>query len=362
MLSLDIKLKRSDFELSIDTSLDLNTPTAILGANGSGKTTLLRTIAGLEQASGKIKFNDTVWIDTDNGINVSTRRRAIGYLTQKPLLFPHMDVESNLRFAEYVSQQRTLTGTAISTNEILKTFDLLPLRNKKTFEISGGELSRTALAQTLLSRPTLLLLDEPLASIDVNRKKDLIPYLENYLQLHQLPMLYVTHDISEVARFCPQSIVLDNGSVVSFGDSSNVIQTLSQDSIFESTDVSTLLKVKFVEYDSTYQIVTFKLGSDKIFVPTIKQDRFPSQVYLRIRNLDVGLARTRPSDVSIRNVISGTISAIQNDPLTPYTDIQLTCQNEQQLHSRITRKACEELQLMVGQEVFALIKSVSLEL
>lgn len=362
MLSLNITLERSAFKLSIDTRLDLNSPTAILGANGSGKTTLLRTIAGLERASGKIKFNDITWIDTDNGINISTRYRAIGYLTQKPLLFPHMNVETNLRFAEHLSRRRTLPGIKISTDEILNTFDLLPLRNKKTFEISGGELSRTALAQTLLSRPTLLLLDEPLASIDVNRKKDLIPYLENYLQQHQLPMLYVTHDISEVARLCPQSIVLDNGLVASSGESSTVIQTLSQDSIFEPIEMSTLLKVKFVEYDSTYQIVTFSLGSDNIFVPSLKQHRFPSQVYLRIRNLDVGLARARPTDVSIRNVISGTISSIQNDPLTPYTDIQLTCQNEQRLHSRITRKACEELQLMVGQEIFALIKSASIEL
>lgn len=362
MLSLNIKLERSAFKLSIDTCLDLNAPTAVLGANGSGKTTLLRTIAGLERASGKIKFNEITWIDTDNGINISTQHRAIGYLTQKPLLFPHMNVESNLRFAEQLALGRTLPGIKISTDEILSTFELLPLRNKKPFEISGGELSRTALAQTLLSRPTLLLLDEPLASIDVNRKKDLIPYLENYLQQHQLPMLYVTHDISEVARLCPHSIVLDNGLVSSSGESSTVIQTLAQDSIFEPIEMSTLLKVKFAEYDSTYQIVTFCLGSENIFVPSPKQHKFPSQVYLRIRNLDVGLARVRPTDVSIRNVISGTISNIQNDPLTPYTDIQLTCQNEQRLHSRITRKACEELQLMVGQEIFALIKSASIEL
>ena len=361
MLSLKIQLSRANFQLEVNDTVDLSKPTAVLGANGSGKTSLLRSIVGLERVSGRIEFNGGVWLDSANRINIPTRCRAIGYLSQTPQLFPYMNIETNLRFAENLSHNRESSVGGLSTDEILKSFDLQHLRDKRVHEISGGELSRAALAQTLLSRPTLLLLDEPLASIDINRKRDLIPYLEDYLREYQLPMLYVTHDISEVARLCPQAIILENGSIANFGESSSVLAAFSQAVLFNSSEFSTLLKVNYESYDEQYQMAIFSFGSENIYVPTTNRGQFPTQVYLRIRHLDVGLAKQPPKEVSIRNVLHGQIVSIANAAKSPYADIEIRCQ-DQLLHSRITRIACHELQLEENQQIYALIKSASIEI
>ncbi len=207
MIALDFRLWQGSFTLDINIRLD--TPvTALFGPSGAGKTTVLDAVAGLRTpASGSISINDRVVFDSRDGINVPTHRRHVGYVAQDVALFPHMSVRRNVLYGRRDGQKLALPMVS-------KMLEIEGLLNRSVPQLSGGERQRVALARALMSAPELLLLDEPLAAVDVERRRRILPYLERVRDELRVPIVYVTHDRSEANQLADEVIVLQEGRVI----------------------------------------------------------------------------------------------------------------------------------------------------
>ena len=208
-----LQVSRGSFRLELDTRISLQGVTALFGASGSGKSTLLRAIAGLLRPdAGRIQFHDTTWFDAATQLNKPVNARPIGTLFQDSRLFRHRSVAGNLQLALRFARSRPLVGVRTPGYEdVIDALDLSALLKRDTASLSGGEARRVALARTLLARPALLLLDEPLTGLDHERKADILPYLTKVFAEYGLPTLYVSHDIDEVAQLADRMLVLDAG-------------------------------------------------------------------------------------------------------------------------------------------------------
>lgn len=359
-MNFDLQSKRGNFELKVQAELSASGATAILGRNGSGKTSLLRAIAGLDKATGTIKVNDATWLDSGCNISVPTRKRKLGYVSQTPKLFPYMTVHRNLQFAYQLATNRKDKLSTQALSDLIERFELEPLLVRKPTTLSGGETSRVALARTLISDPDLLLLDEPLSTIDLDRKHDLLPYLEGILEDRPLPMLYVTHDIKEVARLCKDALVLRDGIALTHGRVDEVIHSISDTDLPEQTTKSSIINAEYMNYDEEMKLAHFKINEQTMVIPMSEQPHFRGLIPLRIQDRDVAIAITRPVKTSIRNMLKCRILEIEHTPASPFVLIRLVCGTEN-FRSTITRASMSELKLQENSEVFALIKSATLE-
>ena len=360
MLRLDLHSKRGSFELNVQAELTANGATAILGRNGSGKTSLLRAIAGLDHSSGTIIVNEATWLESGSNTVVPTRKRKLGYVSQTPKLFPYMTVKRNLQFAHQLATDRTETGSAKVLPKIIERFELEPLLVRKPTTLSGGETSRVALARALISDPDVLLLDEPLSTIDLNRKRDLLPYLERILADRPLPMLYVTHDFTEVARLCTNALVLRGGTVVANGRVDTVVHSISETDLPKESTKSSIINAKYENYDESLYLAHFKIHDQAIAIPMSKPPNFEGLVPIRIQDRDVAIATTKPIHTSMRNILKCRILDIEKTPDSPFVLVLLECGAEN-LRAKITRASMQDLDLHTNSEAFALIKSATLE-
>jgi molybdate transport system ATP-binding protein len=207
VIALDFRLSQGSFTLDINIRLD-KPVTALFGPSGAGKTTVLDAVAGLRPpASGSISINDRVVFDSRDGINVPTHRRHVGYVAQDVALFPHMSVRRNVLYGRRDGQKLALPMVS-------KMLEIEGLLNRNVPQLSGGERQRVALARALMSAPELLLLDEPLAAVDVERRRRILPYLERVRDELRVPIVYVTHDRSEANQLADEVIVLQEGRVI----------------------------------------------------------------------------------------------------------------------------------------------------
>ncbi len=211
LLLKKICLPLAEFSLSLDVEIQ-NQVTAVFGPSGAGKTSLLDLIAGLRHPkSAFIQVGDRVLTDTTANIRVPTRHRQIGYVPQDLALFPHLSVQQNLL---YGAKGIRTPGTAFSYEHVTEVLEIQPLADRRVTNLSGGEKQRVALARALLASPQLLLLDEPLASLDTMLKSKIIPYLARIRDEFRIPMLYVTHDWDEVQALCTEALIMDRGQIV----------------------------------------------------------------------------------------------------------------------------------------------------
>ncbi|MEE1673274.1 molybdenum ABC transporter ATP-binding protein [Agarivorans aestuarii] len=211
-LKLKIKALRGDFYLDVDLELASTGVSALFGASGSGKSSCLRAIAGLDSLPNTlISFNQEVWQDTQEGLWLAPHKREIGYVFQDASLFPHLSVKQNLLFSGQLNKQEQ----SEALTEVCLLLDIQHLINRMPGSLSGGERQRVAIARALLSKPKLLLMDEPLSALDTKLKQEIIPYLEQLHQHLSIPIVYVSHDIDEVKRLADTMIVLEKGQVVS---------------------------------------------------------------------------------------------------------------------------------------------------
>jgi molybdate transport system ATP-binding protein len=192
-LEVSINAEFEAFDLQLEASFSATGISAIFGPSGCGKTTLLRCIAGFQACTGSIRFGDSTWLDSQQGINVAPHRRPVGYVFQEAHLFPHLDVSGNLAFAE----SRAVASGKFTRSEIVDILALSALLGRPVAELSGGERQRVALARTLLSQPDLLLLDEPMSALDHARKAELLPYIRTACSVTGIPALFVSHAIDE---------------------------------------------------------------------------------------------------------------------------------------------------------------------
>ena len=356
-LDLRFQLMRGNgadaFALDIDVTLPGSGITALFGPSGSGKTTVLRCIAGLERAQiGHCYLNGQCWQRDDYFL--ATHRRAIGYVFQESSLFPHLSAEGNLRYA-------MKRGRRSKDNrhfcELVELMDIGSLLGRLPHTLSGGERQRVAIARALLVAPDILLMDEPLAALDTQRRLDILPYLESLRSELKVPVIYVSHAIDEVMRLADGAVILEQGKVVAQG---SVADVFSSPDIPLDADGSTGVIWEGVvsSVDNQWQLMNIRCGDMDTWLPA-SEHQVGQRVRMRILARDVSVALSDHTDSSIVNRLPATVTDIVESTTEPTVLIHLKA-GRQTLLAHVTRRSAEHLKLHVGSRVWAQIKSAAI--
>ncbi|MEY3771424.1 MAG: Sulfate/thiosulfate import ATP-binding protein CysA, partial [Pseudomonadota bacterium] len=361
MLHLQVNLNRKEFQLDVDLQLPEQGITAIFGPSGSGKTSLLRAVAGLEKIrQGRIQVGTSIWLDTPQKICIPTWQRPLGYVFQESSLLPHLSVTENLNFGlkrawKSASSEQTEAKKALQASiELLGIGSLL---QRMPAELSGGERQRVAIARAIAMQPQLLLMDEPLASLDAARRQEIFPWLARLRDELKIPMLYVTHSAEEVTRLADHLVVLDQGHVKAQGSVSAVL-TRVVNPVVVGEDAGALIAGCIGAVDAQWHLSRVDFDGGCIWM---RDAGLPVGKTVRIRILarDVSLATSEPQNTSIQNQLRGSIQSITPDAHPSQVMVVLKCGAEEVL-SRVTKRAVDELDLQVGQPLWAQVKSVAL--
>jgi molybdate transport system ATP-binding protein len=359
---LDVAATKQRGAFHLDVRFESPTPgvVALFGPSGCGKTTVVNMIAGLLRPErGRIALNDTVLFDLDLGIDVPVEKRGIGYVFQDPRLFPHLNVAGNLKYAE----RRAARTAAIGFDRVVGLLELQPLMTRRVHQLSGGEKQRVAIGRALLSQPRLLLLDEPLASLDRERRDELLPYLETLRDQLSLPMVYVSHQFDEVLRLATHIVLMQSGGVAAQGG----IGAMSLDprlrAMIGPDAVGAVLDGTVIGRGAM-GLLRVRLGEGEIQVIAAG-----SAVGTTLRVLllarDIIVATQTPQGLSVRNSLKGVVSAVEDDGASDLVSIDIggdtvSGHRGPTILARITKAATRELVLAPGKTVWALVKSVSL--
>lgn len=348
-------LDRGSFSLDVDLALPAGGITALFGHSGSGKTTLLRCVAGLERAPrGFLSFEGEVWQDDEKGVFVPPHRRPIGVVFQEASLFPHLSVMGNLRFG---MTRVGLTPEQAGLDGVLALLGIKDLVHRGTRLLSGGERQRVAIARALLRRPRLLLMDEPLAALDLKRKSEILPYLERLHDELDIPILYVSHAAEEVARLADHLVLMENGQTIGHGPISEMMGRIDLASSFADDLGSVLTVVVGAHEDDDITRLDFAGGS--IFVGQ-QPEPVGTKLRCRVYAKDVSLSLTRHSDMSILNVLPANVIGSTKAPEPGHVLVELSLADGSKMVSRITGRSRDQLDLEGRSGVFAQIKAVSI--
>ena len=343
-----IRLPLAGFVLELDLEL-AGRVTALFGPSGSGKTSLLDLIAGLRRPeSAWIELDGRVLTDTAAGVAVPPRLRRIGYLPQDLALFPHLSVHQNVLYGRKAENR----GSELFTLErIAEVLEIEPLLDRSIGELSGGEQQRVALARALLSSPSLLLLDEPLASLDAQLKSRILPYFLRIRHEFDLPLLYVTHDRFETLALADEMIVLVNGKVAQVGPVQEVFSRPANLAVAGLSAVETVQPGRIQKVEGG--LASVAVGQVRLTAVLPELPAGTTDVHVCIRAEDVILLRDASVSSSARNQVSATIRTLTNSG--PLVRIELECGFP--LSALLTRQACEELALQPGEQVTVLVKA-----
>jgi molybdate transport system ATP-binding protein len=333
--------------------------TALFGRSGSGKTTLVNVIAGLTRPdAGSVTLDDTVLLDTEKGIDVPVHRRHIGYVFQEGRLFPHLSVRGNLNYGAARAGDRR----SVPFDDVVALLGIEALLERRPALLSGGEKQRVAIGRALLAGPRLLLMDEPLASLDAQRKAEILPYLELLRDELALPIVYVSHALGEVARLADTLVLLDHGKVTAAGPVGEILARLDLADAIElaggGAGAGAILTARIAAQDVANRVSRLDHSSGELFHPLIAAP-VGTTVRLRVRARDVALAIGDPGLISIRNRLTCVVAEIA-ERAGGAVDVRLAAGNEA-LVARITRDAAAALDLAVGQKVVALIKATAFD-
>ncbi|ALK91275.1 Sulfate/thiosulfate import ATP-binding protein CysA [Limnohabitans sp. 103DPR2] len=360
-LHLKIKMSRPVFEMNLDLQLPGLGITAIFGPSGSGKTTLLRAVAGLEKNQvGRIQIGSQVWQDTQQGIDLPTWQRPLGYVFQESSLLPHLNVTDNLNFGlkrAVKSSGNAQSDAAMALKASIELLGIGSLLQRMPDQLSGGERQRVAIARAIAMKPKLLLMDEPLASLDAARRQEIFPWLTKLRDELKMPMLYVTHSTEEVTRLADHLVVLDQGQVKAQGPVGSVL-TQVVNPVVVGEDAGALIEGCIGAVDTQWHLSRVDFEGGCVWM---RDAGLPVGKAVRIRILarDVSLATTEPQNTSIQNQLRGHIQSITPDVHPSQVMVVLKCGAEEVL-ARVTKRAVDELSLQVGQPVWAQVKSVAL--
>ncbi len=366
-IAVRFRLERPDFTLDVDLALPARGVTALFGPSGSGKTTLLRCIAGLERApAGRLQFTGETWQDA--GTFLPTHQRPIGYVFQEASLFPHLSVRGNLEYGLRRARHRIprrpagadFSGINHGIAPIADLLGIASLLDRRPDTLSGGERQRVAIARALLARPRLLLLDEPLAALDLARKNEILPYLERLHDELEIPVLYVSHAPDEVARLADHLVVMDRGRAVAQGP---LGETLARTDlpIHLGEDAGVVLDGTVAERDERWHLARIALPGDDSHSLWVRDGGHEVGRPVRVRILarDVSLARDRHEGTSILNILPVRVAELADDshPAQTLVRLQAGCSP---LLARITHRSAHALALSPGRELWAQIKAVAL--
>jgi molybdate transport system ATP-binding protein len=343
-LQARLRLARERFALDVELTVAEGGVTALFGPSGSGKTTALRCIAGLERAPGSfVAFDGACWQDEANGTFVPAHQRGCGYVFQDASLFPHLSVSRNL---EYGWKRVPAGAQRMAIERTVELLGLAALLPRMPRDLSGGERQRVALGRALLASPRLLLMDEPLASLDAARKGEILYYIERVRDALGVPMIYVSHSVEEVVRLADRVVRIADGKVIEAGP---VVGRLADGAVIDTV---------VAEHDLQWELTRLEFRAGSLYAADVDA-LVGERVRVRVRAQEVSLALSRPAGLSIRNIIAGTIVALGTEA-GPSLDVELDLGGTP-LIARITRKSATELGLRPGLPVFALIKSVSID-
>ncbi len=345
-------IERGDFSLDVDFTIACDGVTAIFGPSGCGKTTLLRAIAGLEYSKGGyIRVADQIWQDKKQFL--APHQRSIGYVFQEASLFAHLNVLHNI---EYGHKRLKGAKQKTSLEQVISLLDIEPLLARRPSQLSGGEQQRVAIARALAASPTLLLLDEPLAALDNQRKKEILPYLKSVHYDLGIPMIYVSHSRDEVARLADHLLLLDNGRIKATGKVTELFSNLEY-SLAHAANAETIIEATVAGHDETFGLSWLDFSGGRFNV-AIKSLVIGSKVRLQVLARDVSITLVRQQQTSILNIFPVTVEQLVQEGDTQMT-VRLMAESVPIL-SRITQKSAQQLDLKVGDRVYAQIKSVAL--
>jgi len=353
-LRAQFRLQRRGFELAADFEAPASGVTALFGPSGSGKTTLLRCIAGLEHAAqGRLDIDGECWQDEAQGVFLPVHRRRVGYMFQDARLLPHLTVRGNLEYG----LARTPAGVRrIAFDQAVDWAGIGPLLERRTPGLSGGERSRVALARTLLTSPRLLLLDEPLAALDLAARAEILPYLERLNRELAIPMLYVSHTVDEVARLADFMVCLERGRVSASGPVQTLLTRLDLP-LAHGDEAASVLDAVVAGLDREFHLAEIHFDGGRLQVADAGlAPGMPLRVQILAR--DVSLSLSAPQHTSILNILPARVVEIEAD--RPAQALIKLAVGNAALLARITRKSVVQLGLQPGREVYAQVKSVAL--
>lgn len=354
MIEVDIAIRRGGFALDARFASDAPI-VALFGRSGSGKTTLVEAIAGLlAPASGRIVVAGETLFDSARGIDLAPEDRRVGYVFQDALLFPHLSVRQNLAYG----QRRAGETGLVNRDRIVALLGLGDLMERRPRSLSGGERQRVAIGRALLSGPRVLLMDEPLASLDAGRKSEILRYVELLRDELRLPIVYVSHAIEEVTRLADHLVLVADARVVAEG---GVAQILGRADLKPHTgrfEAGAVIEATVARHDEEWGLTVLRFAGGELVVPNM--DALPGEpVRARVRARDVALALEAPARASFQNVLAGRVASVGAE-FGALVEVRIAV-GEAELVARVTRRAAAELALAPGTAVFALVKAVSID-
>ncbi len=330
---------------------------ALFGRSGSGKSTVVNAIAGLVKADrGRVVVDGDTLFDSERGINMPIEQRGVGYVFQEGLLFPHLNVRQNLLYGAGRSAGKN--GRSVAFDQVLQLLGIEALLDRAAPTLSGGEKQRVAIGRALLSKPRLLLMDEPLASLDTGRRSEILRLIERVRDEFAVHIVYVSHSIGEVSRLADDVVLMNDGKVIACDATETIFNRADLRPYTGRFEGGALIEAHAAAHDMTYFLTTFKFDGGELVAPGVDTP-IGARVRIRIRARDVTLATARPQGLSIRNILKGIVGPIE-DRGGAIVEVRVQLAGRELL-ARISRQALDEMNLQTGQPVFALIKAIAFD-
>ena len=357
-MSLSVDIRKNLGAFTVDARFDCaGGITALFGKSGAGKTSIVQMMAGLiRPQNGRIEIGGETVFDSAKNIDIPVHQRRVGYVFQDARLFPHMSVRRNLDYGR--RRRGDGTGSSPAFDDVIEVLGIGTLLDRRTHLLSGGERQRVAIGRALLSAPRILLMDEPLASLDAGRKAEIIPFIARIQDQFRLPIVYVSHSVDEVLQLADTMVLLADGGVAAVGPVEDVMNRPDLVRITGTGDAGTVIPARVTDTDAEFGIATLTFAGGDFRVPAAGLET-GRRLRLRVRARDVSLALKKPEDVSVLNIFEGTVTSVSNSD-RPQTDVSIDVGGAI-IWSQITRKSLSELEIAPGKKVFAMVKAVALD-
>jgi molybdate transport system ATP-binding protein len=359
MIEVAVEKRLGAFHLDARFAAPAAGITALFGRSGAGKTTLVNMLAGLVRPDrGSIAVDGELLFSSERGVDLAPERRRLGYIFQEGRLFPHYSVRGNLT---YGAPRRAPPG-AVRFDAVVALLGLETLLERRPGALSGGEKQRVAIGRALLAAPRLLLMDEPLASLDQPRKAEILPFVERLRDELKIPIIYVSHAMEEIVRLADTLVLLSEGRVAAVGLVEELTSRLDLRPLTGRHEAGAVIRTTVAGHDATFGLTELAFPGGRLRVSHLALP-LGTPVRVRVRARDVALATARPEHISIRNVFPARVVELAADR-GPLVDLRLDIGAPEQpvmLWARITQRAAQELGLEIGCEVFALLKTVALD-
>ncbi len=355
MLEVALRARRGDFVLDAAFEAPARGILALFGRSGSGKTTIATMLAGLlRPETGRIALDGAVLFDSAGRVDLAPERRRIGYVFQEGRLFPHLTARGNLLYGWRRTEK---ARRRLNPERVFALLGLDGLLGRRPGTLSGGEQQRVAIGRALLSNPSLLILDEPLSSLDPARRAEILPFIERLRDDLALPIVYVSHDMGELLRLADRAVLMAEGRVAAVGTVEDILGRLDLAALTGMHEVAVVLEARVVGQDEAFHLTRLSFAGGELRVPRLELPAGTS-VRVRVNARDVSIALTAPSAVSILNIVSGTVVEI-----APADGAQVHVRLDvgTPLWARITARSVHDLELRPGGPVYAMIKAVAID-